>query len=86
MNILRLRLFDAFPNADFTYGNITSADRESLGLEKTHANDAVAIAMHNHIVDGSINKYNLIDVSETIYVKQVRKKKRSLHLRYTCNV
>ena len=72
MNILRRRLFTAFPNNCFTYGNITTADRKALGLEKTHANDAVAIAV------GS--SYTLIhDINETIQFKQVRRKKRSLH-------
>ena len=79
MNILRLRLFKAFPNATFTYGNITSADRKSLSLSKIHANDAVAVAMHNGIINNVVNKTNIIDADETIYVKQVRKKKRSLH-------
>ena len=79
MNILRKRLFVAFPNATFTYGNITSADRKFLGLEKTHANDAIAITMHDAIVNKIVDKINLIDIDETTYVKQVRKKKRSLH-------
>ena len=72
MNILRRRLFTAFPDADFTYGNITAADRKILGLEKTHANDAVAVATGN--------RFSLIqDLDETIQFKQVRRKKRSLH-------
>lgn len=71
MSILRKRLFNAFPSAEFTYGNITKADREALGLPKSHANDAVAIAAHG-----------LLSVSDSVGVlhcKQVRKKKRSLH-------
>lgn len=79
MNILRVRLFKAFPNATFTYGNITSADRQFLGLPKTHENDAVAIAMHDCITNGLVSKTTLIDTDEVVYVKQVRKKKRSLH-------
>ena len=79
MNILRIRLFDAFPDAKFTYGNITSADRINLYLNKTHANDAIAIAMHDNIINNKITKFNYIDIKETIYIKQVRKKKRSLH-------
>ena len=79
MNILRRRMFDAFPGAEFTYGNITSADRQFLGLDKTHANDAVAIAMHKGILNDEVNKTNLVDVDKVVRIKQVRKKKRSLH-------
>ena len=71
MNILRRRLFEAFPNATFTYGNITNADRKILGLEKTHANDAVAIASHGC--------RKVKDCEDTVYFRQVHKKKRSLH-------
>ena len=79
MNILRLRLFKAFPKTTFTYGNITSTDRKSLGLEKTHANDAVAISMHEGIITNKINRQNIKDIDEVQVIKQVRKKKRSLH-------
>lgn len=72
MNILRKRLFKAFPFAEFTYGNVTNADRKSLGLSKTHANDAVAIA-------AGLEYSKIEDRQETIYIQQVRKKKRSLH-------
>ena len=70
MNILRKRLYEVFPFAEFTYGNITSADRKAMLLPKTHANDALAIATHGDMV---------INDEETIYYKQVRHKKRSLH-------
>lgn len=71
MNILRKRMFAKYPDAVFTYGNITAADRKRLLLPKSHANDAVAIAaMTNEILHSSV---------DTIYFKQVRKKKRSLH-------
>lgn len=79
MNTLRLRLFKAFPDAGFTYGNITSADRKSLGLPKTHANDAVAIAFHDQVLSGSVTKGNLEDHVPVLSVRQVRKKKRSLY-------
>lgn len=73
MNILRRRLWEAFPDAVFTYGNITKADREALGLSKTHANDAVAIALcgmeYSHVKD----------LDKVLYIKQIRSKKRSLH-------
>ena len=70
MNILRRRLFKAFPDAEFTYGNITSADRKALGLEKSHANDAVAVAFPD---------FRLMDNEETVHYQQVRGRKRSLH-------
>lgn len=73
MNILRHRLFQAFPNANFTYGNITNADRKILGLSKTHGNDAIAIALLNT----GINHVKLPKVK--MYIKQIRAKKRSLH-------
>ena len=44
MNILRRRLFEAFPDAEYTYGNITAARRKELMLPKSHADNAVAIA------------------------------------------
>lgn len=77
MNILRRRLWNAFPDAHFTYGNITNADRKWIGLPKTHANDAVAIAMHEHI--RQTESHDVVDVSYTTMYKEVRKKKRSLH-------
>lgn len=73
MNILRRRLWEAFPDAIFTYGNITKADREDFGLSKTHANDAVAVALCG-------TEYRQIeDLDKVFYIKQIRSKKRSLH-------
>ena len=72
MNILRKRLFEAFPEDKFTYGNITKVDREALGLSKTHANDAIAISL------AGCNVSEIRD-TETVYWQQQRKKKRSLH-------
>lgn len=73
MNILRKRLWKAFPDAVFTYGNITNADRKVLRLPKTHSNDAVAIALCGtrcrHVEDQEL----------VLYIQQVRCKKRSLH-------
>ena len=73
MNIVADRLRKAFPDAQVTYGNITNADRKELGLEKSHANDAVAIACHGT----GITKVE--DSQDTLYIQQQRKKKRSLH-------
>lgn len=71
MNILRKRLFKAFPDARFTYGNITNADRKAIGLEKTHSNDAVAVAAHG--------LESIIDCNDTVYYRQIKRKKRTLH-------
>ena len=72
MNILRRRLFQAFPEATFTYGNITAADRKRLLLPKGHANDAIAISLQGKDVD------HLKNQCQTLHYKQVRKSKRSL--------
>lgn len=70
MNILRLRVFNKYPNANITYGSITTPRRKELGLEKTHYNDAIAIS---GIEDIGSNTDNIFKI------KQFRKKKRSLH-------
>lgn len=70
MNITRVRMCRAFPDAEFTYGNITKVDREHMMLPKTHANDAAAIATR-----GDTCRI----CTETLLIRQVRKKKRSLH-------
>lgn len=44
MNTLRLRTFEKYPEAEITYGSETSPRRKELGLDKTHYNDAIAIA------------------------------------------
>lgn len=70
MNIVRKKIFEKYPNAFITYGNITTPHRKKLGLEKSHYNDAIAITGINKI------KKNTPHIS---MIKQVRKKKRSLH-------
>ena len=70
MNILRKRTFQKYPQAEFTYGSVTSEKRKELGLEKSHSNDAIAITGINHI------KKNTPDCFQ---IRQFRKKKRSLH-------
>lgn len=70
MNIVRKRTFSKYPNAIITYGSETSLYRKELGLEKTHYNDAIAISKINNIK---------VNPSEWFYIKQFRKKKRSLH-------
>ena len=70
MNILRVRTYRRYPNAIITYGSITTPKRKELGLEKTHYNDAIAITNIDSIKE---------NVDQIFYIKQFRKKKRSLH-------
>lgn len=70
MNILRKRLFNAFPNAHFQYGAQTTLQRADLQLLKSHYNDAVAIS--------GIEKVKQKPTTVVMF-KQFRKKKRSLH-------
>lgn len=70
MNILRRRLFTAFPQAHFQYGARTTLQRAGLELPKSHYNDAVSIS--------GIQKINVKPTSIVMF-KQFRKKKRSLH-------
>lgn len=72
MNILRRRMFQEFPQARFTYGNITAADRKRLRLEKSHANDAAAISLYGKEVS------EVKDRCRTTGYRQVRRTKRSL--------
>lgn len=73
MNIIKNKLYrdlsDRYKGkVDFTYGYITNINRRKLELSKTHYNDAIAM-----------NKESVEDNKKPIYIKQVRKKKRSLH-------
>lgn len=70
MNILRIRMFQRYPNAVFTYGSITTPDRKELGLEKTHYNDAIAISGIKTITKNP---------NEVLAINQFRRNKRSLH-------
>ena len=70
MNIVRKRTFEKYPNAIITYGSETSPYRKELGLDKTHYNDAIAISKIENIKENH---------DEWFYIKQFRKKKRSLH-------
>lgn len=70
MNTLRIRTFKKYPDAEITYGSETSPKRKELRLEKTHYNDAVAITGIENIKENS---------TAVFFVKQFRKKKRSLH-------
>ena len=70
MNTLRIRTFKKYPNAEITYSSKTSPRRKELGLEKTHYNDAIAITGVKSIKENP---------NSVFFVKQFRKKKRSLH-------
>lgn len=70
MNIVRKRTFSKYPDAIITYGSETSPYRKELELEKTHYNDAIAVSKIKRIKENS---------PEWFYIKQFRKKKRSLH-------
>jgi len=69
MNIIRRKFFIRYPDAEFTYGNITYQDRCGLGLEKTHYNDAAAASGIKEIKEDA----------EPFLARQTRIKKRSLH-------
>lgn len=70
MNIVKKRTFTKYPDAIITYGSETSPYRKELGLDKTHYNDAIAISKIENIKENP---------NERFYIKQFRKKKRSLH-------
>lgn len=70
MNIVRRRTIKKYPNAIITYGSETSPYRKELGLDKTHYNDAIAISKIENIKENP---------NDWFYIKQFRKKKRSLH-------
>jgi hypothetical protein len=70
MNVFRKRVFKKYPEAAIAYGSVTTPRRKELDLEKSHANDAIAIS---GIYKIQKNVYTLFKI------KQFRKKKRSLH-------
>lgn len=70
MNVVRKRTFQKYPDAIITYGSETSPYRKELGLNKTHYNDAIAISKIENIKENT---------QDSFYIKQFRKKKRSLH-------
>ncbi len=70
MNSMRIRVFQKYPDAAITYGNITTPNRKALGLEKSHANDAVTATGIAQITKQADSEF---------LIRQFRKKKRSLH-------
>jgi hypothetical protein len=69
MNVLRRQIFERI-SCKITYGNVTVVDRKLLGLEKSHANDAIAISGIKSIKQ---------EDNDTLCIHQIRKNKRSLH-------
>ena len=59
-----------YPQANITYGSVTTPRRKELGLDKTHANDAIAISGIQSMKSNEVTCFK---------IKQFRKKKRSLH-------
>lgn len=70
MNSFRRRVFTKYPDAEITYGSRTTPHRKKLGLNKTHYNDAIAATGIERIKQNT---------ERVFYIKQFRKKKRSLH-------
>ena len=61
---------EKYPEAEITYGSITTPKRKETGLDKTHYNDAIVISGVKTIKENP---------SEWLLIRQFRKKKRSLH-------
>ena len=69
MNIINKRFYIAIPNLKVTYGNITFVNRNNLGLEKSHSNDAF-------IISGGNNQKRC----KPLEIKQVHRNNRVLQL------
>jgi hypothetical protein len=69
MNIINKRFFKNIPNLKITYGNITWVNRNDLGLEKTHYNDAF-------VISGGSKQERI----KPIEIKQVHRNNRVLQL------
>lgn len=70
MNIFRGRVFETYPEAQITYGSVTTPKRKEFNLKKNHRNDAIVISGIAKIAGNP---------AATFTIKQFRKKKRSLH-------
>jgi len=70
MNVIRTKVFSKYPEARIVYGSETTVRRKALGLDKTHYNDAIAIAGIEDVRNNSASVF---------VIRQFRKKKRSLH-------
>jgi len=66
MNSIRVQLLNHYPEAIETFGFVTKENRQAIGLEKTHYNDAIVISL------GRINKPILENI-DLIVKKHVAK-------------
>ena len=69
MSVVNKRFSKDIPDIKITYGYITFVDRNILGLEKTHSNDAF-------VISGSKNQ----ERSKSIEIKQVHRNNRVLQM------
>lgn len=75
MNVLRNMLQREYPEAETVYGYQTKVTRELMGLEKSHINDAIAIASMGELdVDTQSQEYKkrVVPVGDRILAKGVR--------------
>lgn len=75
MNILRNMLQREYPEAEIVYGYQTKVTRELMGLEKSHINDAIAIASMGELdinTQGQEYKKRVVPVGDRILAKGIR--------------
>lgn len=78
MNSIRIQLLKYYPNAIETFGFITKANREWLGLEKTHWMDAVSMGLTTRpifLVDRVYKKKHIAKGQYKLYQGQNSDKK-----------
>lgn len=78
MNVLRNMLVREYPEAEIVYGYQTKIVREFMGLEKSHINDAIAVASMGELdidVRGQEYKKRVVPVGNRILAKGVRGEK-----------
>lgn len=78
MNSIRIQLLKYYPNAIETFGFITKANREWLGLEKTHWMDAVSMGLTTQpifLVDRIYKKKHIAKGQYQLYQGQASDKK-----------
>lgn len=69
MNSIRLQLLRLYPDAIETFGYITKEHRQLMALDKTHHNDAIAIANFYNIEH--TEKYNVNIIDNSILINDV---------------
>ena len=78
MNVLRNMLVGEYPEAEIVYGYQTKVVREFMGLEKSHINDAIAVASMGELdidVRGQEYKKRVVPVGDRILAKGIRGEK-----------